>query len=397
MPDDIPLAKPDLGLAEETEVLEVLRSGRLALGPKTLEFERLVAGFTGVPWAAAVSSGTAGLHLAFRALGVGPDDCVVTTSFTFVASANAITYEGAEPVLLDIEPETMTLSLDALRTYLESCKEGDDGALRDPVTHRRVAAVEPVDVFGHPVQLERVREITSPWRIPVVADTCEALGSRWRSDDGTWVHAGAGAEASVFAFYANKQITTGEGGMVTGADPDLDERIRSLRNQGRRPGDPWLHHTRIGFNYRLSELQAALGVAQMRRVDELLGRRAALAARYTEALAEVDELAPPRAAEWARPAWFVMALRCAPGVDRDRLLDHLNRSGVESKAYFEPPVHRQPPYAGRDDLVPAPLVVTEEAAASMLIVPFFAAMPLEDVDRVVAALKQGLAEPGMAS
>jgi dTDP-4-amino-4,6-dideoxygalactose transaminase len=390
VPDDIPLALPDIGSAEEAEVLEVLRSGRLALGPKTLEFERLLAGFAGAPWAAAASSGTAGLHLAFRALGVGRDDCVVTTSFTFVASANAVTYEGAEPVMLDIDPRTLTLSLDALRTYLESCKEGDDGALRDPVTHRRVAAVEPVDVFGHPVHVERVREITGPWGIPLVADACEALGSRWRREDGTWAHAGAGADAAVFAFYPNKQIATGEGGMVTGADPDLDERIRSLRNQGRRPGDPWLHHTRIGFNYRMSELQAALGVAQMRRIDDLLGRRAALAARYAEVLGDVDEVRTPRAAEWADPAWFVMALRCSPGVDRDRLVEHLNRGGVEAKAYFEPPVHRQPPYAGRDALVPAPLTVTEEASASILIVPFFAAMPFEDVDRVVAALKGGL-------
>ena len=391
MPVDIPLALPDIGPAEEAEVLEVLRSGRLAMGPKTLEFERLLAGFTGAPWAAAASSGTAGLHLALRALGVGADDCVVTASFTFVASANAITYQGAEPVLLDIEPDTLTLSLDALRTYLDSCKEGDDGALRDPVTHRRVAAVEPVDVFGHPVHLERLREITAPWGIPVVADACEALGSRWRRDDGTWAHAGAGADAAVFAFYPNKQIATGEGGMVTGSDPDLDERIRSLRNQGRRPGDPWLHHTRIGFNYRMSELQAAVGVAQMRRVEDLLHRRARLADRYAEALSDVDELRPPQRADWADPAWFVMALRCAPGVDRDRLVEHLNRSGVESKAYFEPPVHRQPPYAGRDDLVPAPLTATEEAAASVLIVPFYAGMPLGDVERVVSSLRQALA------
>ena len=390
MPDDIPLALPDIGPDEEAEVLEVLRSRRLALGPKTLEFERLLSGFTGSPWAAAVSSGTAGLHLAFRALGVGADDCVVTTSFTFVASANAVTYEGAAPVLLDVDPDTLTMSLDALRTYLESCKEGDDGSLRDPVTHRRVAAVEPVDVFGHPVHIERLREVTVPWGIPVVADTCEALGSRWRRDDGSWAHAGAGADAAVFAFYPNKQVATGEGGMVIGADPDLDERIRSLRNQGRRPGDPWLHHTRIGFNYRISELQAAVGVAQMRRIGELLGRRAALADRYAEALADVEELRPPTPAEWADPAWFVMALRCAPDVDRDRLVEHLNRTGVEAKAYFEPPVHRQPAYAGRDDLVPAPLTVTERASASILVVPFFSAMPPDDVDRVVSALKTGL-------
>jgi perosamine synthetase len=393
MPDDkaIPLAQPDIGPAEEAEVLEVLRTGRLALGPKTLEFERLLAAFTGAPWAAAVSSGTAGLHVAMRAIGVGPDDCVVTSSFSFVASANAITYEGAQPVLLDIEPETMCLSIDALRTYLSSCKEGDDGSLRDPVTYRRVAGVEPVDVFGHPVQLERVRELTAPWGIPVIADSCEALGSRWRRDDGTWAHAGAGADAAAFAFYPNKQIATGEGGMVIGADPDVDERIRSLRNQGRRPGDPWLHHTRIGFNYRLSELQAAVGVAQMRRIEELLAKRAAVAGLYAEALADVEELRTPRAAAWADPAWFVMHLRCAPDVERDRLVEHCNRNGVEAKAYFEPPIHRQPPYAGRDDLVPGSLEQTDIAAARTLIVPFFASMSAAQVERVVAVLKDGLA------
>jgi perosamine synthetase len=391
MPDPaIPLARPDVGSAEEAEVLEVLRSGRLALGPKTLEFERLVASFTGSPWAAAASSGTAGLHLAVRALGVGPDDCVVTSSFSFIASANCVTYEGALPVFVDVDPDTLCLSIDPLRSYLASCKASDDG-LRDPVTHRRVAAILPVDAFGHPVDFDRVRELAAPWDIPIVADSCEALGSRRLREDGARVHAGAGADAAVFAFYPNKQVTTGEGGMVVGADPDLDERIRSLRNQGRRPGDPWLHHTRIGFNHRLSELQAALGVAQMRRIDEILARRAAVAALYVDALADVDEVETPRAAPWAEPAWFVMHLRVAPGVDRDRLVHHLNASGIEAKAYFDPPIHLQPPYAGRADLVPAPLAATEEASRRILIVPFFSTMSEEQVGRVVEALRDGLA------
>jgi perosamine synthetase len=393
MPDmekGVPLALPDIGAAEEAEVLEVLRTGRLALGPKTQEFERLFAGFTGMPWAAAVSSGTAGLHLAIKSLGVGPDDCVVTSSFSFVASANCITYEGAQPVFVDIDPRTLCLSPEALGAYLESCKEADDG-LHDPVTHRRVAAVEPVDMFGHPVQLERIRELTAPWEIPVVSDTCEALGSRWRRDDGSWVHAGAIADAAVFAFYPNKQIATGEGGMVVGTDPEVDEKILSYRNQGRRPGDAWLNHTRIGFNYRISELQSALGVAQMRRIDEILAKRAAVASAYDEALAGVEGIETPTHAEWADPAWFVYHLRVAPGIDRNRLVERLNRDEVESKAYFDPPIHGQPPYAGRPDLVPAPLPVTEDASARILILPFFSTMTGDQVARVVEVLEASLA------
>lgn len=387
---DIPLARPDLGPDEEAEVLGVLRSGRLALGPKTLAFERAVAAFVVAPWAVAVSSGTAGLHLAVRALGIGEEDCVVTSSFSFIASSNCVRYERAEPVFVDIDPETLCLSPEALRAYLESCKERE-GSLRDPVTGRRVAAVLPVDVFGHPADLESIREVAGPWGLPVISDSCESLGSRYLRRDGVWVDAGSGAEAAVFAFYPNKQITTGEGGMVVGSDPTLEERIRSERNHGRRPGDPWLHHARLGFNYRLDELSAALGVAQMRRIDELLRRRAGVATWYDQALAEVPEVATPRAAEWARPAWFVYFLRVGQGVDRDRLVEHLVQHGVESKAYFDPPIHGQPPYAGRAGLVPAPLRETEEASRRTLILPFHSGMTQDQVGRVVRTLKEGLA------
>jgi perosamine synthetase len=390
---DIPLARPDLGPEEEAEVLTVLRSGRLALGPKTLAFERSVSAYTLSPWAVAVSSGTAGLHLAVRALGIGEDDCVVTSSFSFIASSNCLRYEGAEPVFVDIDAETLCLSPSALRAYLETCKERED-TLRDPVTGRRVAAVLPVDVFGHPADLEAIREVVGPWGLPVISDSCEALGSRYQRRDGTWVHAGDGADAAVFAFYPNKQVTTGEGGMLVGSDPDIEERIRSERNHGRRPGDPWLHHTRLGFNYRMDELSAALGVAQMRRVDELLRRRAEVSDRYEEAFADVPEVATPRAAEWARPAWFVYFLRVDGRVDRDRLVEHLVRHGVESKAYFDPPIHGQPPYAGRSGLVPAPLRETEEASRRTLIVPFHSGMTQEHVERVARTLKEGVGLSG---
>ena len=387
----VPLAWPDIGPDEEAEVLAVLRSGRLALGPETQEFERLAAAFTGSPWAVAVSSGTAGLHLAVRALGVGPEDCVVMSSFTFISAANAARYEGAEPVFVDIDPETLCLSPVELRRYLEECKERD-GALHDPLTGRRVAAVLTTDVFGHPAELDAILDVTRGFEIPLISDSCESLGSRYRRRGGEWVHAGSGAHVAVFGFYPNKQITTGEGGMVTGADPDVAERLLSMRNQGRRTGDPWLHHTRIGFNYRLDELSAALGVAQMRRIDEILERRAQVARWYDEEFADVEGVATPLAAEWADPAWFVYFVRTDPGVLRDRLVQHLVANGVESKAYFDPPVHRQPPYAGRDDLVTAPLPVTDDAAARTMILPFFSLMTREQVQHVAGILRSGLVD-----
>lgn len=371
-------------------MLGALRGGRLALGPKTGEFERLFAGFVGSPWAAAVSSGTAALHIAVRALSIGPEDCAVTSSLSFIAAANALSYEGAEPVFLDVDPDSLCLSPSALRQYLDSCKEAEDG-LHDPNTGRRVAAVMPVDIFGHPAKLDEIIEIAAPASIPVVSDSCEALGSQFQRSD-AWVHAGTGAKITVYGFYPNKQITTGEGGMATGTDPDIEERIRSLRNQGRRSGDPWLHHTRIGYNYRLDELSAALGVAQMRRVDEILERRSRVVSWYQEELAGVEGVSTPRAASWAKPSWFVEFLLVSKEVDRDKVVLHLNAKGIESKAYFDPPVHRQPPYAVRPHLAPGPLPVTDDAAARNVIVPLYGGLSRTEVARVCDALRSGLGE-----
>jgi perosamine synthetase len=387
-PPNIPLAWPDVGPAEEAEVLKVLRSGRLALGPKTLEFERLVAEFAGVRWGAAVSSGTGGLHLAVRALKIGPDDCVVTSAFSFVASANCIRYEGAEPVFVDVDDATLCLDPDAVAEYLETCNE-QDRAFHDPVSGRRVAAILPVDVFGHPADLRRLRAVAEPFGLAILSDSCESLGSWIRHDDGTRVHAGADADVAVLAFYPNKQITTGEGGMVVGSDPEIDEHVRSPRNQGRRADDPWLRHSRVGFNYRMDEMSAALGVAQMHRVEEILARRAEVARWYREELAGLEEIHLPETAPWADPAWFVMHLRVENASVRDGLIEHLAADGIEAKAYFDPPIHRQPAYADLDESRPLP--VTEEAAHTTLVVPFFSTMSREQVQRVRESLTRGLA------
>ncbi|MFL5767583.1 MAG: DegT/DnrJ/EryC1/StrS family aminotransferase [Actinomycetota bacterium] len=387
-PPNIPLAWPDIGPSEEAEVVEVLRSGRLALGPKTIEFERLVAEFAGVRWGAAVSSGTAGLHLAVRALEIGPEDCVVTTSFSFVASANCIRYEGGEPVFVDVDDATLCIDPDAVVDYLASCSEVG-GPLHDPASGKRVAAILSVDVFGHPADLRRLRAVAEPFGLPILSDSCESLGSWIRSAEGARVHAGAEADVAVFAFYPNKQITTGEGGMVVGSDPEVEERVRGPRNQGRRANDPWLRHSRVGFNYRIDEMSAALGVAQMHRVEELLGRRAEVARWYREELAGVEELRLPETAPWAEPAWFVMPLRVERPAARDALIEHLAEDGIEAKAYFDPPIHLQPAYADREESRPLP--VTEEAARTTLVVPFFSTMSREQVRRVKDSLTRGLA------
>jgi perosamine synthetase len=382
MEEHIPLARPDIGPQEEAEVVATLRSGRLSMGPRVEELERLLCAFTARPWAAAVSSGTAGLHLAVRVLGIGPGDCVITTSFSFVASANCLRYEGAEPVFVDIDLDTLCMSPRAVARYLDSCRQ-DGAALRDPSTGRRVAGLLAVDAFGHPADLAAMSSSARAGGLAIIADSCEALGSRTAQGD----HAGAAADLSVLAFYPNKQVTTGEGGAVLGNDPDLRDRVASLRNQGRRPGDPWLRHDSVGFNYRMNELSAALGVAQMRRVGDILDRRARVAGWYDEALGEVHGLQLPRAAAGCRPAWFVYALRARTNGVRDALLTHLNERGVESKAYFDPPIHRQAPYRE----VRAELPVTEDVAGRTLIVPYFATMTREQVWRVADVVKEGMA------
>jgi len=384
--DPIPLARPDLGPDEEAAVIDVLRSGQLALGPRAEEFERLVAEYCGSPWAVSTSSGTAALHLAVRALGIGPGDCVATVSFSFIASANALVYEGADPVFLDIEPGTNGMDPAALKAYLEACSPGGDGRPRDPVTGRRVAAVLPVHAFGHPADADAIGALAAERGLPVIEDACEALGSWYRGADGAWRHAGTAGAFGAFAFYPNKTITTGEGGMLVGHDAALGELARSLHNQGRAPDAAWLHHDHLGFNYRLDELSAALGVVQMRRLPEILERRARVAAWYGEALAAVPEATPPHGAEWARPAWFVYTVRLDQAVDRDAVVAALAAEGIASKAYFEPPIHRQPPYAGRPDLIPFALSETDRAARDTLVLPYFTGMTQGQVGRVAETL-----------
>ncbi len=363
--DELPLARPLIGAAEEQRVLAVLRSGRLSLGPALPAFEQAFATRIGVPFASAVSSGTAGLHLALRAVGVSDGAEVVTSPFTFVASANVAVYERARPVFADIDPVTLNLSVDAAAAAVTS----------------RTAAVMPVHVFGYPADMVGFERLA----LPIVEDACEALGAEY-ADGGS---VGSRGHQAVFGFYPNKQMTTGEGGMVVSASAAAKEQIDSERNQGRAPNLEWLDHDRLGFNYRLSDIACALGHAQLERLDELLAARADVADLYRVALEPLAEWfgleLPCSDIGGARRSWFVFVVQLPRGVDRDETVRMLGARGVPSKPYF-PAVHLMSYYRERWGHREGEFPVCEDVAARSIALPFFGGMTASQVNHVVGAL-----------
>jgi perosamine synthetase len=365
--DELPLARPVIGAREEDLVLDALRSGRLSLGPRLPEFERAFAHRVGAQFASAVSSGTAALHLALRAVGVSDGDEVVTTPFSFVASANVAVYERARPVFADIDPVTLNLDPDAAAAAVTE----------------RTAALLPVHVFGYPADLPAFERLG----LPIVEDGCEALGAVYA--DG--VPVGGRGHPTAFGFYPNKQMTTGEGGVVTTADAAFKERIDSERNQGRAPDLGWLDHDRLGFNYRLSDVACALGLAQLERLDEMLAGRARAAAIYREALAGIEGLSLPCPdRDGNRRGWFVFVVQLPRGVDRDTAVRELAGRGVPSKPYF-PAVHLMSYYREAFGHREGEFPVCEDVAARSIALPFFPGMTEGEVARVAAALTDVLA------
>jgi perosamine synthetase len=378
--EPIPLARPDLGPREEELALEVLRSGRLSLGPVLERFERDFAAWLGVDDAVAVSSGTAALHLGVRALGWGPGDRVITTPLSFVASANCLLYEGAMPVFCDIDPLTLNL---------------DPSAARDAVTDG-TAGLLPVDVFGYPAALPELEALAAESGLGILEDACEAAGAV----DSEGARAGGRGHLATFAFYANKQLTTGEGGVIVPTSPEVAARLRSERNQGRAEDMGWLAHDRLGFNYRLTELQAALGVAQLERAEELLGERARVAALYRERLAAIgarpagegdpDGLVLPCADRGAeRRSWFVYVVQLPEGSDRDGVIAALAERGIAAKAYL-PCIHLMPHYRERFGHTEGEFPIAERVSARSLALPFFTSMKEAEAERVTAALAAAL-------
>jgi perosamine synthetase len=366
--ETIPLARPELGEREEELVLEVLRSGRLSLGPVGERFERAFAEWLGVEDAVAVSSGTTGLHLGVRALGWGEGDEVLTSPFSFVASANCLLYEGARPVFCDVDPVTLDL----------------DPAAAGAALGERTAGLLPVHIFGYPAAMSELEEIAASRGLGVLEDSCEALGAI----DGDGRGVGTRGNLAVFAFYANKQMTTGEGGMLIPPSPAIAARLRSERNQGRAADMAWLEHGGLGFNYRLSDVAAAIGLAQVEKLDSLLERRGAVAAAYAERLAGIEGVEAPlagRASE--RRSWFVHPVRVADG-NRDATIARLAERGIASKAYL-PCIHLFPhlrELGYREGQFP----IAEEASRRSLALPFFSSMTESQVDRVCEALAGSL-------
>ncbi|MDP9293959.1 MAG: DegT/DnrJ/EryC1/StrS family aminotransferase [Actinomycetota bacterium] len=363
--DVVPLARPVVGEAEEQAVLEVLRSGQLSLGPRVKAFEEAFAARLGAPHASAVSSGTAGLHLALRAAGVGESEEVVTSPFSFVASANAVLYQRARPVFADIDPVTLNL---------------DPAAAAAAITER-TSALLPVHIFGYPADLPAFER----HGLPIVEDACEALGARHA--DG--VPVGGRGHPAAFGFYANKQLTTGEGGMVVTGSAEHKQRIDSERNQGRAPDMGWLDHDRLGFNYRLSDLACAIGLAQLDRLDDLLAARARVADSYRAALAGLAgehglEL-PCEDSGGDERGWFVFVVGLPHGVDRDAAIAGLRELGIQSKPYL-PAIHLMSFYRELFGHRRGEFPVAEDVADRSLALPFFPELEEGQVTRVAEAL-----------
>jgi perosamine synthetase len=363
--EPIPLARPELGEREEQLVLEVLRSGRLSLGPAGERFERAFAEFLGVEDAVAVSSGTAALHLGVRRLGWGAGDEVVTSPFTFVASSNCLLYEGARPVFVDVDPVTLDI---------------DPEAAAAAVGERTVGLL-PIDIFGWPCAWAELEALAARHGLGILEDACQALGAV----DSEGRPVGSRGNFATFAFYANKQMTTGEGGVIVPTDADAAARLRSERNQGRAVDMGWLDHDRLGFNYRLSDVQAAIGLGQVEKLPSLLERRAAVAAAYAERLAAVPGVEAPIAARGREMrSWFVYVVRLADEVDRDEVIERLRDRGIESKAYL-PSIHRFP-HIRELGYCEGQFPVAEAASAHSLALPFFPALGEAQIERVCTEL-----------
>lgn len=384
----VAMSSPDIGADERAAVAEVMESRWLSFGPFLEEFERSVADYVGTAHAVAVSSGTAGLHLALIGAGIRHGDLVITTPFSFIASANPILYEGGVPIFVDIDSETFNIDAEKAAEAIEDLQSGAGHHWLPPALaptqarwRRRPKAIVPVHVFGQPADMEPLVEASREYGLELIEDACEAIGAEYRGS-----RAGTFGSASVFAFYPNKQVATGEGGMIVTNDADKAALFRSLRNQGRDQFDAWLAHSRLGHNYRLNELSAAVGAAQMRRIDGLLERRAQVADWYRQRLADIEGVRLPHiASATTRMSWFVYVIRMATEINRDAVMSALDEVGIPARPYF-PPIHLQPFYRSRFGYREGQFPVTEAVSRSTLALPFSGVMSEDEVSLVCERL-----------
>jgi perosamine synthetase len=368
----VPLSSPDISKADIAAVVKVLKSPRLSLGPRLVEFEKAFAKYIGMKHAVAVNSGTSALHLVVRALGVGPGHEMITSPFTFVATSNCALFEGATPVFVDIDEDTWNMDV----TQIEAA-----------IT-KQTRLLMPVHIFGRPMPMDAVMKIGRRHKLPVVEDACEALGATYKGRK-----AGTFGVASTFAFYPNKQMTTGEGGMIVTDDDRLAMLAKSMRNQGRDPQAGWLAHARLGYNYRLADINCALGVSQLARIETFIAARQRVAARYIRKLSKVEELVMPAPYRAGRISWFVFVVRLADrftSEDRDAVMAHLSARGIGTNNYFSP-VHLQKFYREQFGFRPGDFPVTEKIAARTIALPFYNRLSAKDQDLVIETLKSAIA------
>jgi perosamine synthetase len=397
----IPLSSPDLTDAERDAVAAVLRTPNLSMGSEIAAFEAVFRQFSGVKHAIGVSSGTSGLHLCVRAAGIGPGDLVITTPFSFVASTNVLLFEHAIPVFVDVDPLTGNIDPVQVHQAISALAENDpigkwlprrgahDSSGQARNLAERLKAILAVDVFGQPADMDPIREIAAKYNLQVIEDSCEALGAEYKGQK-----AGTLGDYGVYAFYPNKQITTGEGAMIVTDNDQGAAMMRALRNQGRAPGDTWLQHTYLGYNYRLDEMSAALGRVQMGRLDELLARRERVAAWYDERLSEIPGLELPHVIpDTTRMSWFVYVVRFGSKINREDLAAQLEQNGVPVRPYFLP-IHLQPYMFEKFGYRAGDYPVTEDLGRRGLALPFSGVMTESQVDQVCNILRDALRRTG---
>jgi perosamine synthetase len=364
----IPLSGADLTQREKDLVLEVLESGQLGLGPKMHEFEQRMAAFAGTKYAVSCNSGTSALHMLVHAMGIQDGDEVITTPFSFVASSNCILFERAKPVFVDIDEATYNLDVTQIESKIAE----------------RTKAILPVHVFGQPANMDEIMRLANKYNLRVIEDSCEAIGAKWNGH-----MAGTLGDAGVFAFYPNKQMTTGEGGIIVTDDEELATLCQSLRNQGRGESGLWLSHVRLGWNYRMDELSAALGIAQLERIERILARRSEIAERYTEKFRNVSAVTLQTIDARAEMSWFVFVIRFDEPYVRDHIMERLTARGIGCRPYFTP-IHLQPFYVEQFGFQPGDFPVTERVAEGTLAIPFFNELTDAQMDAVVEAVQEEL-------
>ena len=417
----IPLSSPEIAKSDKKKIMEVLDTPILSLGPKLDEFENKFASYIGSKFAVAVNSGTSGLHLCIRALDIKDGDEVITTPFSFISSANCILFERAIPVFVDIDKKTLNIDVNKLEEKVQELKNKKS----------KLKAILPVHIFGRPCEMDEIMEISQKYEMKVIEDACEAIGAEYLSNNSKlntknsrllkrshnrldknqkikddrniekiqkaqhrkiWRKVGTFGNCGVFAFYPNKQITTGEGGMVVTDDENIYKLCRSMRNQGRAESGGWLQHERLGYNYRISDINCALGIAQLERIDEILAKREKVAKLYNERLKEIEGLIIPQFEENEKISWFVYVIRIGDNyslVDRNLILKKLREKGIGCSNYFSP-IHLQPFYREMFGYKKGDFPITEKISERTIALPFYNDLKEEEINYVCENLKKGI-------